>query len=284
MENEELIEVQFTPWSRRYFFSSAGIDLRAGDYVVVDTDLGLELGQVKGFKKADNIKKDSCADAEEEKCGGDSCPAREIKPIIRKATSGDFERAQKNEASKEEALNVCRDFIKKHNLPMKLVDAHFSFDGSRITFAFIADGRIDFRELVKDLTRRFQKSIRIHQIGVRDESKIFGDIGPCGRKLCCQGVLKENYGGVTTEMAYVQQIAHRGLERLSGCCGRLKCCLNYELPVYEELKKDFPPLGGEVKVKNSKGRVVSWELLKQTVKVDLGDDTLIEVPLKEIKK
>ena len=167
---------------------------------------------------------------------------------------------------------------------MKLVDIHFSYDGKRITFAFIAEGRVDFRELVKDLTRKFQKSVRMHQIGVRDEARVAGDIGPCGRILCCKKILKGNYGGTTTEMAYAQQVAHRGLERLSGQCGRLKCCLKYELADYEELKKNLPAIDSIVKTSKGKGKVVGWEILKQVVKVDLGDRTIIEVPIKEIKK
>jgi len=170
---------------------------------------------------------------------------------------------------------------------MKLVDVHFSFDEKRVTFAFIAQGRVDFRELVKDLTRYYQKSIRLQQLGIRDEMKMCGDIGPCGRKLCCQGFVRD-LGNITSEMAEEQQVAHRGSERLSGCCGRLRCCLSFEKNNYSELAKNLPELGAQVKTETGPGTVVGWHTLKQTVDVRVFDrkensEMVIELPLDKIK-
>ncbi|MDD5043448.1 MAG: regulatory iron-sulfur-containing complex subunit RicT [Patescibacteria group bacterium] len=276
-----VLKVQFTHWHKVYYFTTDDETLNVGDYVIVETELGMELGKVDGFTTMERVKELLKEPSEEEKQAGSP---EEIKPIVRRATSGDLDKARENESRHDEAMEVCRQLIKKHSLPMKLVDVHFSYDGGRITFAFIADGRIDFRNLVKDLTRRFQKSIRMHQIGVRDEAKISGDVGPCGRTLCCKKILRENYGGVNTEMAYEQQVAHRGLERLSGQCGRLKCCLRYELPIYEELKKKLPAIDSTVKTSKGKGKVIGHEILKQAVKVQLDEDTIITVPANEIKK
>jgi cell fate regulator YaaT (PSP1 superfamily) len=165
---------------------------------------------------------------------------------------------------------------------MKVVDAHFSFDGGRLIFPFIADGRVDFRQLVKDLTHHFQKSIRLQQIGIRDEAKITGDFGSCGRQLCCKTHLK-SLVSITSELAEVQQIAHRGSERLSGQCGRLRCCLAYEGKNYEELASNLPAIGSTIKTPQGKGEVIGWHTLKQTVDVALNGDrnNVIEFSLKK---
>jgi len=282
---QKVAEIKFTSWYKKYYFFSEEEKLVPGDYVVAETELGEDLGKVLAIKNKSEVENSCCCkEKTEEGEAASSCPHGELKAIGRKAVAKDLEQASRNESKRDEILAICEDLVKKNNLPMKLVDVHFSFDGSRITFAFIADGRIDFRELVKSLTRKFQKSIRMHQIGVRDEAKIAGDIAVCGRRLCCQTILEDNYGGVSTEMAYDQQVAHRGLDRLAGVCGRLKCCLRYELPAYEELKKKFPAIGSMVSTPQGKGKVVSWHILKQTIQVDLGDRNLVEVPLDKIKK
>ena len=157
------------PWDKTYYFDSTNKELSAGDLAIVRTDLGVEAGKVQGFKEL--------TDEEMKKCG-------EIKKVIRKAAPDDLAKIREKEGHKEEALGYCKKNIEKRGLEMKLVDVHFSFDGGRIVFAFVAEGRVDFRELVKDLTRHFQKSIRLHQVGIRDEAKMSGDIGPCGRNLC----------------------------------------------------------------------------------------------------
>lgn len=264
----KIAQVQFNSWDKAYSFDAAGFDLSVGDRVIVKTEIGLELGTVVGF--ADAV------------AGRD-----EIKPIIRIAQADDLDKVMTS-AEKKRALDQCKRIVDRIGLPMKLVDAHFSFDGSRITFAFIADGRVDFRELVKELTRLFSKNIRLHQIGIRDEAKICGDCGHCGRPLCCAGFLKE-LSSVTSEMAELQQVAHRGSERISGVCGRLMCCLGYEHDAYADIAKKLPPLDSEVKVEGQRGRVISWQVLKRSYRVRLyaenGEDgAIVEVDLATGKK
>lgn len=163
---------------------------------------------------------------------------------------------------------------------MKLVDVHFSFVGNRVNFAFIADGRVDFRDLVKDLTSHFNKLIRLTQIGIRDEARFSGDCGHCGRQLCCRGFLRD-FSSIGSDMAEAQQVIHRGSERISGCCGRLMCCLAYEYEGYKEMAAKLPPIGERISVDGKRGMVVGCHVLKQTVDVEIenGRDgrTIVEV-------
>jgi cell fate regulator YaaT (PSP1 superfamily) len=257
-----IIEIQFAPWDKKYDFDSKGHQLKIGDRVVVKTELGTEIGKVVGFKEKRRPTQE------------------EIKPILRKATLTDLERMEKKKDRAKEAFKFCKKLIKKHGLPMKLIDARFSFDGARLTFAFIAKERVDFRELVKDLTRKFQKSIRLHQVEVRQEARSAGGIGLCGREMCCARFLK-NLGQVTTDLIRDQQLTHRGPERLSGPCGRLMCCLAFEECYYKELMKNLPPIGSLIKTPQGVGEVVGWHTLKQSVDVKIDEDTIIEVPIKE---
>ena len=192
-----IVQVQFNPWDKVYNFDALDFKLKRGDYVIVETEMGTEIAQVVAFKKESGHDCSSCESGchgkdspDKDKVETKKEPKREIKPILRKASPHDKEKIASKE-DKEKALDYCRVLVKKHDLPMKLVDVHFSFDESRITFAFIADGRIDFRELVKELTRHYNKTIRLHQIGIRDEAKIMGDYGHCGRELCCRGFLDD---------------------------------------------------------------------------------------------
>lgn len=257
----KIIEVQFTPWGKIYDFDASQSEIKIGDFVIVKTDLGTDIG------KAINIKEKAKTD-------------KEIKPILRKATLSDIEKMEEKEKQKESALKICRNLAKKYSLPIKLIDVHFSFDGGRITFAFIADGRVDFRELVKDLTKQFQKSIRLQQLGIRDEAKIYGNIGMCGRGLCCRKFLK-NLGNVVSDLAELQQVDHRGSDRLSGICGRLMCCLEYERNFYEEIVKKLPAIGSIVSTKSGKGKVVGWHVLKQSVDVELKNGSVMELKIKK---
>ncbi|MCG2686791.1 hypothetical protein L6278_01475 [Candidatus Parcubacteria bacterium] len=168
-----VIEVQFDPLNKTYWFDPQNHELKINDFVVVKTELGIELGKVVAFKKID-IKPDQ----------------PEIKPILRKANLSDIEKVQEKNKNKPSDLQICRKLIEKHKINMKIVDLHYSFDSGRLTFYFTANGRIDFRDLVKDLTHKFQKSIRLHQIGARDEAKTLGEIGPCGKTLCCKKNIK----------------------------------------------------------------------------------------------
>lgn len=257
------IKVKIFPWSEWLILNSGGIDFLAGDYAIIKTESGTEAVKIESVSENDVFDE------------GEG----ELK-VVRKATGEDLKRIKEFEENSAAADKFCREKIKKHNLPMKLIDTHFSFDGGRITFSFVADGRVDFRGLVKDLTRHFQKSVRLQQVGMRDEARREGGIGPCGRTLCCINYLKK-LGNVTTDLARDQQIAHRGSERLSGVCGRLMCCLAYEEDYYKEMIRKFPPLESEVKIKKTRGRVVSWNILKKTYRVELENGTMVEKSINE---
>lgn len=264
-----IAQIKFAPWDKAYSFSIGDLKLAVGDTVIVDTELGRELGRIVTLGE------------------GNSENDREIKPVIRLADYDDVAKLPSPE-KKEEALAYCRRMIKQHNLPMKLVDVHFSWEGRRLNFAFIADGRIDFRELVKDLVAHFGLNIRLTQIGTRDEARITGDCGPCGRGLCCREFLDE-FSSITSEMAEAQQVVHRGSERISGMCGRLMCCLAYEYEGYKEMAGVLPPLGTRVNVDGSRGVVIGHHILKQTVDVKIAGekgekDVVIEVDINRHKK
>jgi cell fate regulator YaaT (PSP1 superfamily) len=261
-------EIQFAPWDRTYWFAYEGHNLDLGDYVIVRTELGTEMGVVIGFKEV---------------TGGEK--KREIKNIIRKANLSDLEQSQERNKRRAEAVNLGRRLAAEHGVDLKIVDVHFSFDGGRLTFAFIANGRLDFRELVKTLTHTFQKSIRMHQLGVRDEARYLGSYGPCGQHLCCQKFLKE-LGQVSSEFVEAQQIMHRGSERLSGMCGRLKCCLRFEYNGYCSLAKNLPAIGTRVRTDHGRGEIVGQKILKQSVVVKLDPEkgeagALVEVEIKK---
>lgn len=264
-------QVQFSPWDKAYDFSLGGQEIAVGDVVIVSTELGLELGKVILLSETLAVEGESA-----------------LKPIVRKASYEDLERLPAPK-QKAESLEYCRETIKRYGLPMKLVDAHFSFEGNRINFAFIADGRIDFRELVKDLAAHFGCNIRLTQIGTRDEARVSGDCGPCGRVLCCRGFIND-FSSVTSEMAEAQQVVHRGSERISGMCGRLMCCLAFEYEGYKELAGKLPPLGTRVKVDGSRGVVSGHHILKQTVDVRFDSEkegergTVIEVDINRREK
>lgn len=243
-----IIQVQFTPWDKAYNFSNSGLDIKVGDYVIVETEMGKELGRVIG-------------------CKSENMGERELKPVIKKADFDDIS-SLPDAKKKEEALDFCKAAIDRLDLPMKLVDVHFSFEGNRINFAFIADGRVDFRDLVKELAAHFSANIRLTQIGTRDEAKSMGDCGPCGRGLCCQKFLCE-FSSITSEMAETQQVVHRGSDRISGMCGRLMCCLAFEYEGYKELSGKLPPVGTKVKVNGERGTIISHNILKQTVNVKI---------------
>ena len=262
----QIIEVQFAPWDQTYFFqpvSQTGqeLDLKEGDRVVVETSLGVDLGRVVNRGELNSLP----------------TKLEEIKPVIRQADEQDRLKFLELNQNNNQLFKDCSNLIKQLGLEMKLVDVQTSFDNQRITFAFIADGRVDFRYLVKELIKKHHKVVRMQQIGVRDEAKLKGDTGSCGRPLCCRGFLKE-LGNVSTDYAKCQQVAGRGSDRLSGVCSRLKCCLRYEQPVYEELAKGFPEIGSSIKTRQGSGVVTTWYPLRGTVGVALkGQARQIEV-------
>jgi len=267
---KKVVGVQFNLWDKVYYFDPADLDLELDDYVVVQTQFGLDMGKIISFENITGEQKEKYGD---------------IKPELRKANKQDLDKLIENKRKQKDAEKACKQCIKKRDLPIKLVDVHINLDYGRITFAFIADGRVDFRDLLKDLNRMFKTNIRLQQLGIRDESKMAADLGCCGRPVCCNNFLEE-LGNVTSELADLQQVSHRGSERLSGLCGRLKCCLAYEKDLYEELASKFPALGSKIKTKQGKGDVVGWHILRGTVDVLLDgveDKTTIELALDEVE-
>lgn len=253
----KIAQIQFAAWDKVYDFSLGEVKASKGDYVIVDTELGMELGRVSRIIEG--------------------AGAADIKPVIRKASYDDVSRLA-DDKRKKEALDFCSEMSEKHGLNMKLIDVHFSFTGNRLNFAFISEGRVDFRALVKDLAARFNANIRLTQIGTRDEAKMTGDCGPCGRGLCCREFLCD-FSSITSEMAEAQQVVHRGSDRISGMCGRLMCCLSYEYIGYKEMDGELPPIGTKVNIDGSKGVVVGHHILKQTVDVKINPEREDERPI-----
>ncbi len=270
---QKIVQIQFAPWDKKYNFSFNNIDLNLDDLVIVETEFGQEIGKVASFKNFDEINKDD---------------QKEIKEVIRLANENDLEKVV-DESEKDKALDYCRQIIEKYSLPMKLIDVHFSLDRNRINFAFYSDNRVDFRNLVKDLSSHFKGIIRLTQIGSRDEARVMGDLSHCGRGLCCKGHIKD-FSSITSEMAEAQQVVHRGSDRVSGMCGKLMCCLSYEYEGYVDLAKKLPPIGTRVNVDGRRGEVVGHHVLKQSVDVlfkgekEGENNVVVEVDINRHKK
>lgn len=201
---------------------------------------------------------------------------------LRNASENDMQKLHANLRRVPEALVACRQTIEKNELQMQLVTAHFSFTGNQLMFIFTADGRVDFRNLVKDLVRIFKKQIRLKQIGPRDRSKFIGGFGKCGRALCCATHL-EKLDSVTMDMARVQNLHSKGASKISGICGKLLCCLAYEIKLYEELRRNMPEPGSRIKYNKDEGTVLNMDVLNQTLKVKFAQDIVENVPLEKIK-
>jgi cell fate regulator YaaT (PSP1 superfamily) len=245
-----VIGVRFRRAGKVYYFDPTGYDIKTGDHVIVETARGIEYGHVVLGPRL----------VEEDKI------IQPLKPVIRQATEEDEEINTKNKEKEKEAFKICLEKIKKHGLEMKLIDSEYTFDNNKVLFYFTADGRIDFRELVKDLASVFKTRIELRQIGVRDETKIVGGIGVCGRPLCCHTHLCE-FSPVSIKMAKEQNLSLNPT-KISGVCGRLMCCLKNEEEAYEELNAKLPNTGDTVTTAdNLKGEVQSVSVLKQLVKV-----------------
>ena len=265
-----VIGVRFRPAGKGYFFDPAGMDIKTGDHVIVETARGIEFGHVVlGSRAVDESK-----------------VIQPLKPVIRMATAADKETERRNKEKEKDAFGICLEKIKKHNLQMKLIDAEYTFDNNKVLFYFTADGRIDFRELVKDLAAVFKTRIELRQIGVRDETKIMGGIGICGRPLCCHTYLSE-FIPVSIKMAKEQNLSLNPT-KISGVCGRLMCCLKNEEETYEELNSKLPNIGDYVTTDDGlKGEVHSVSVLRQLVKVvvTVGKDEkeIREYPVESLK-
>jgi len=259
----KIVKIKFASWEKDYDFLDNNLDLKVGDHVIVDTELGRDIGVVHELLK-DSFKPESSE--EDNKESDKDNEDRTIKSVLRLATNDDYDKLPDRE-EKLKALKYCKERIDKHKLPMKLVDVHFSLTGKRLNFAFISEGRVDFRDLVRDLTAHFNGNIRLTQIGTRDEARVSGDFGPCGLPLCCKRFI-DKFSSITSDMAECQQVAHRGSDRLSGMCNRLMCCLSYEQDCYKSLAKKMPAIGTRVTVDGQKGTVIGQHILKQSVDVE----------------
>ena len=246
----KVIGVRFRKAGMVYYFSPGDEEIKAGQHVIVETARGVEYGHVVlGSHEVDDKK-----------------VIQPLKPVIRMATAADEEIERRNKEKEKEAFKICLEKIKKHELDMKLIDTEYTFDNNKVLFYFTADGRIDFRDLVKDLASVFKTRIELRQIGVRDETKIVGGIGICGRPLCCASYLSE-FIPVSIKMAKEQNLSLPPT-KISGVCGRLMCCLKYEEETYEELNGRLPNIGDYVTTDDGlKGEVHSVSILRQLVKV-----------------
>lgn len=250
---KNIVGVRFKKPGKIYFFDSNNFEIKKETYVIVETVNGYEYGEVVIANRQ----------LPEEKI------VNPLKKVIRIATNKDIKQYNENKSKEKEALKICQEKIKKHNLDMNLIDVEYKFDNSKILFYFTADGRIDFRELVKDLAAIFKTRIELRQIGVRDEIKRLGGNGMCGRELCCCSFLG-NFETVSIKMAKEQNISLNP-SKISGNCGRLMCCLKYEQDVYEEKLKRLPKIGAIVKTEDGVGEVCGVETLKERIKVKLTD-------------
>lgn len=265
----KVVGVRFRNAGKIYYFGPGKLDIHAGMHVIVETARGVEMGTVmmepKGVSEEDVIQP--------------------LKPVIRIATEADEKTVAKNREKEKDAFRICLEKIAKHKLDMKLVEAEYTFDNNKLLFYFTADGRIDFRELVKDLASVFKTRIELRQIGVRDETKILGGIGICGRPLCCHTYLSE-FAPVSIKMAKEQNLSLNPT-KISGVCGRLMCCLKNEQETYEYLNRKLPGVGDIVTLPDGmKGEVSGVNVLRQLVKVlvDVNDEKeMRECPVEELK-
>ena len=254
----KVVGIRFKPVGKIYYFNPEDIDLLPGDGVIVETTRGVEYGTV--------VLTDKEIDEQEF-----NMP---IKSIQRKATDADLATAEDNKKRAKEAFNICLEKIAANNLEMNLVDVEYTFDRSKVLFYFTADGRVDFRQLVKDLAAVFRTRIELRQIGVRDEAKLLGGFGICGRPLCCSQFLGD-FEPVSIKMAKEQSLSLNPT-KISGTCGRLMCCLKYEQDAYEELLKKSPNVGALVDTPMGRGTVIASQLLKGIVSVKIDNsDTVV---------
>jgi len=257
--------VRFQRLSKVYYFDPAGLDLKVNDRVVVETTWGLELGQVV-------IAPREVAENE---------ITEPLKPVIRKAQEADINQAKEFEAKEKDALTECGKLVEKLNLPMKLISADYNLDGSRVTIYFGAEERVDFRELVREMAGRLRTRVELRQVGPRDEAKMIGGYGRCGRPLCCGSFLSE-LAPVSMKMAKDQGLPLNPM-KISGCCGRLMCCLGYECEQYREMRKNMPKEGQRVVTASGPGKVVEIYPLRETVSVQLDESGVnIQLPATEI--
>ncbi|GAA0728794.1 stage 0 sporulation family protein [Clostridium malenominatum] len=264
----KVVGVRFKKAGKIYYFSPGDLEINKGNNVIVETVRGVEFGQcVIGPKEVN-----------------DNDIVAPLKSVIRVSTEEDDKRHYDNKNREEEAFNVCLEKIQQHNLQMKLIDVEYTFDNNKVIFYFTADGRVDFRELVKDLAAIFRTRIELRQIGVRDEAKMVGGLGPCGRAMCCSTYLGD-FAPVSIKMAKEQNLSLNPT-KISGICGRLMCCLNFEQDTYEDIRKRLPRVGSIISSSYGDGEVIYNSAVKESVKVKIkplnGEEFIQEVPIEEL--
>lgn len=250
----EVVGIRFKTAGKIYYFSPGEIEFKKGDFAIVETVRGVEIGEV--MLKNSDVTEESVVSP--------------LKPVLRKATADDLKKAEEIKHKEKKAFDVCLEKIKQHNLDMHLVDVEYTFDGNKVLFYFTADGRVDFRELVKSLASVFKTRIELRQIGVRDEAKMLGGIGICGRPICCSSFLGD-FQPVSIKMAKEQNLSLNPV-KISGTCGRLMCCLKYEQSTYEEMLKFVPRVDAVVRTPDGKGTVVDNNVLSGIVKVKIDGE------------
>lgn len=249
-----VVGIRFKKAGKIYYFDPDNIDIKVGDYAIVETARGIEFGEVViGPKEV----------TEEEIIAP-------LKKVLRVATDEDKIKNEENKAKETQAFDICLKKIEEHGLSMKLVDVEYTFDNNKVIFYFTADGRVDFRELVKDLASIFKTRIELRQIGVRDEAKMVGGLGPCGRPMCCKTFLGE-FEPVSIKMAKEQNLSLNPT-KISGICGRLMCCLKYEQETYDSIRKRLPRVGSIVNTKEGQGEVVENSVVKECVRVRIENE------------
>lgn len=258
---EKVIGIRFRKGGKIYHFDPGQHTPRKDDYVIVNTEQGIGLGQVVEPPCPKNAR----------------LHPQDTKGIERMATEEEVQQHFGNLEIEADAKSYCLDRIAAHALPMNLVDVEYFFDGSKIIFYFTADGRVDFRELLKDLVRRLRTRVELRQIGIRNQAKMVGGLGGCGRPLCCATFLK-NFHAVSIKMAKEQNLSLNPA-KISGACGRLMCCLQYEHETYKELKKDMPKMGKKVELPEGKGKVVRQNVMGRSYTVQLEDGKEIDIEL-----
>lgn len=262
----EVVGVRFKQAGKIYYFDPNGIEIKQGEYVIVETARGVEFGQVMVGPK--QVAEDKV-----------TLP---LKNVIRIATPEDHVQLKENKDKEKKAFTACQQKIDQHNLDMKLIDVEYTFDRSKILFYFTADGRVDFRELVKDLAAIFRTRIELRQIGVRDEAKMIGGLGPCGRPLCCATFLGD-FEPVSIKMAKEQNLSLNPV-KISGICSRLMCCLKYESSSYRDAKADLPLVGSKVRVDGVEGKILEMNLVKETLWVEFENGKKKEILLADVEE
>ncbi len=258
---ETIVQVRLREMGTLLCFKAENLNLKAGDLVIVEAERGIDYGQIQGEPVLSEKSDDS------------------VKKIVRKVNDQDKKQIDDNRKKAQEASLTCSNKVQEHKLDMKLVGAEYSFDRSKILFYFTAEGRVDFRDLVKDLAKVFKARIELRQIGVRDEAKMCGGFGPCGRELCCCRFLKD-FEPVTIKMAKDQNLSLNP-PKISGLCGRLMCCLSYEHKHYKEMNRGLPREGERVDTPEGKGKVISINILKRLAVVVLEDGKFVEISYKK---